>query len=48
MAFSAPQLEIEPEQLVEWMHAGDVVLVDVREPYEWEAGRIEAARHIEM
>ena len=48
MAFSAPQLEIEPEQLVEWMHAGDVVLVDVREPYEWDAGRIEGARHIEL
>ena len=48
MTFSAPQLEIEPEQLVEWMHAGDVVLVDVREPYEWEAGRIEGARHIEL
>ena len=48
MAFSAPQLEIEPEQLVEWMHAGDVVLVDVREPYEWDAGRIEQARHLEM
>ena len=48
MAFSAPQLEIEPEQLVEWMHAGDVVLVDVREPYEWDAGRIEGSRHVEM
>jgi rhodanese-related sulfurtransferase len=48
MAFSAPKLEIEPEQLVEWMHAGDVVLVDVREPYEWEAGRIDGARHIEL
>jgi rhodanese-related sulfurtransferase len=48
MAFSAPQLEIGPEQLTEWLHAGDVVLIDVREPYEWEAGRIDGARHIEM
>src|SRR5436190_16116288 len=48
MAFSAPQLEIGPEQLSEWLHAGDVVLIDVREPYEWEAGRIGGSRHIEL
>jgi hydroxyacylglutathione hydrolase/adenylyltransferase/sulfurtransferase len=48
MAFSAPDLEMTPEQLAERMRAGEVQLVDVREPYEWEAGRIEGARHIEL
>jgi hydroxyacylglutathione hydrolase/adenylyltransferase/sulfurtransferase len=28
--------------------AGDVQLIDVREPYEWEAGRVSGARHIEL
>ena len=46
MAFSAPDLEITPEQLAE--RKDEVQLVDVREPYEWEAGRIEGARHIEL
>src|SRR5215216_124976 len=26
----------------------DVELVDVREPYEWEAGHIEGARHVPL
>ena len=46
MAFSAPDLEIGPEELAHRL--GEVQLVDVREPYEWEAGRIEGARHIEL
>src|SRR3954469_2882100 len=48
MAFSAPDLEIAPEELAERLARGEVQLVDVREPYEWEAGRIEGARHIEL
>ena len=48
MAFSAPDLEIAPEELAERLARGEVELVDVREPYEWEAGRIEGARHVEM
>jgi len=48
MAFAAPELEIEPEELSERLAAGEVQLVDVREPYEWEAGRIEGARHVEL
>src|SRR3954471_8739250 len=46
MPFSAPALEIGPTELAERM--GDVQLVDVREPYEWDAGRIDGARHIEL
>ena len=48
MSFSAPDLEIGPEELAERLQAGEVQLIDVREPYEWEAGRIEGARHVEM
>jgi rhodanese-related sulfurtransferase len=48
MSFSAPELEIEPEELARRLAAGEVQLVDVREPYEWEAGRIEGSRHVEL
>jgi adenylyltransferase/sulfurtransferase len=43
------QTDITPTQLSEKIAGGeDVVLIDVREPYEWQAGHIEAARHIPM
>ena len=48
MSFTAPELEIDPEELAERLERGEVELVDVREPYEWEAGRIEGARHVEL
>src|SRR3954462_5851677 len=48
MAFSAPDLEIAPEELAERLARGEVELVDVREPYEWDAGRIEGSRHVEL
>ena len=32
----------------ELIDAGEVQLVDVREPHEWDAGRIAGARHIEL
>ena len=38
--------DLSPEQ-VEAMR-GDAQLVDVREDYEWEKGRIEGARHIAL
>ncbi len=40
--------EKTPEQVQGDLEAGDVQLVDVREPYEWEAGRIDGARHLEL
>lgn len=42
----AADTEISPEELRD--AADDVELVDVRQAYEWEAGRIAGARHIEM
>jgi rhodanese-related sulfurtransferase len=43
------QTDIEPEQLAAWL-AGDpdVQLIDVREPYEREAGHIAGSRHIPL
>jgi len=46
--FRAPDIEVSPEEAVELIRSGAVQLVDIREPYEHEAGRIEGARHIEL
>jgi rhodanese-related sulfurtransferase len=44
-----PQTDIDPAELVEWMEREDEVqVVDVREPYEREAGHIADTRHIPM
>lgn len=41
-------LEHEPEQVAELLAAGMAQLVDVREPYEHEAGAIAGAVHVEL
>jgi rhodanese-related sulfurtransferase len=46
--FANPDLEIEPEDVAELLRSGDVQVIDVREPYEWEAGRVPGARHVEL
>jgi rhodanese-related sulfurtransferase len=46
--FHAADVDVEPERVAELHRAGAVQLVDIREPYEWEAGRIAGARHVEM
>jgi len=40
--------EIEPEEAARRHAAGEVALVDVREPGEWEAGRIAGAVHVPL
>jgi adenylyltransferase/sulfurtransferase len=41
--------DITPQELSERMQRGDaLVLVDVREPYEWEAGHLPEAKHIPL
>ena len=43
------ELEIDPGEVAAWIDDGrEVALVDVREPYEREAGHIEGSRHIEL
>lgn len=41
--------EITPRELAERLAAGeDFTLIDVREPYEWQIGRIEGARLVPL
>ncbi len=42
------QQDVPPERVAELHARGEVDVVDVREPYEHEAGRIAGARHIEF
>jgi rhodanese-related sulfurtransferase len=46
--FHSADVDVDPDRAKELIDAGEVQLVDVREPYEWEAGRIAGARHIEL
>jgi rhodanese-related sulfurtransferase len=42
-------IEIEPERVQEWLQEEpDLQLIDVREPYERQAGYIAGSRHIEL
>jgi rhodanese-related sulfurtransferase len=43
-----PEHELTPERARELLDGGGAELVDVREPYEWDAGRIPGARHMEL
>jgi rhodanese-related sulfurtransferase len=47
-AFDETERELEPEEVKRRVEAGEAQLVDVREPYEWEAGHIAEAKHIEL
>jgi molybdopterin/thiamine biosynthesis adenylyltransferase/rhodanese-related sulfurtransferase len=42
--------DITPSELAEKIAANgeEIVVIDVREPYEWQAGHLEAARHIPL
>ncbi len=46
--FDADNLEVTPEQTQDALADGSAQLVDVREPYEWDAGRIDGALHVEL
>ncbi|MDX8151350.1 rhodanese-like domain-containing protein [Patulibacter brassicae] len=41
-------IEIDAATLEDALARDEVVLVDVREPYEWEAGRIPGAHHVPL
>jgi rhodanese-related sulfurtransferase len=45
---TATATEINPQRAASLIDSGQAELIDVRRPYEWEAGRIEGARHIEL
>jgi rhodanese-related sulfurtransferase len=48
MTTSADLHELSPERVAELHAEGAIELVDVREPYEHEAGRIAGARHLQF
>ncbi len=42
---AAPQVSVDQAR---WMVAGGCLLLDVREPYEWQAGHAPQARHVPL
>jgi rhodanese-related sulfurtransferase len=46
--FDPNTIEVTPEQTQAALAEDGAQLIDVREPYEWEAGRIDGALHIEL
>jgi rhodanese-related sulfurtransferase len=41
-------VDVSPQWVQEHHAAGDIQLIDVREDYEWDSGRLAGARHIEL
>jgi rhodanese-related sulfurtransferase len=48
MAFADPAHDLTPTQVQDGLEEGELLLIDVREPYEWDAGHIPGATHIEL
>jgi len=46
--FDSNEIEVTTEQTAEALASDGAQVVDVREQYEWDEGRIEGALHIEM
>ena len=42
------EIEVTPQRTRELLDAGEAVVVDVREPYEREAGHIEGSEHVAL
>jgi rhodanese-related sulfurtransferase len=47
-SFANSEFDLTPERVKELVEGGEAQLVDVRENYEWEAGRIAGAVHMEL
>ena len=46
--FDSDDIEVSPEQTAQALADGSAQVIDVREQYEWDAGRIPGAIHIEL
>ena len=42
------EFDLAPAEVAARMERDEMLLVDVREDYEWEAGRVPGSQHIEM
>jgi rhodanese-related sulfurtransferase len=47
-AFEDPALDLEPAEVLARVQAGTMLLVDVREQYEWDAGHVPGSAHHEI
>lgn len=47
-AFADPAIDLEPADVLARMRAGELILVDVREQYEWDAGHVPGGVHHEI
>ena len=47
-AFTEPAHEVSPQRAAELLGSGEAEVIDVREPYEREAGFIEGTRHVPL
>jgi len=48
MAFEQTDSDVAPKRVAELLEGGEAQLIDVREPYEYEAGHIAGVKHIEL
>jgi rhodanese-related sulfurtransferase len=48
MTFAHSGHKLSPQELKARLDRGEIELIDVRERYEWDAGRIPGARHVEL
>lgn len=46
--FANAEFDLAPAEVARRIAAGEAQLIDVRELHEWEAGRIDGARHLEI
>ena len=46
--FDSDDIEVSPEQTANALADGSAQVIDVREQYEWDEGRIEGTVHIEL
>jgi rhodanese-related sulfurtransferase len=46
--FAGDDSELTPQRVAEMLENGEIQLIDVREQHEWDAGRIDGTRHIEL
>jgi len=46
--FADASVDITPAEASRRLQAGELLLVDIREQYEWDAGRVPGSRHVEI
>jgi rhodanese-related sulfurtransferase len=46
--FFDPTIEMDPREVNRRMTEDDMLLIDVREDYEWEAGHVPGSRHVQL